>query len=220
MGVGKIICIGLNYADHAAESNIAEPSEPVIFFKATSAITGPNDPVQIPRGSEKTDWEVKLAVVIGTRASYVSEADALGHVAGYCVINDLSERAFQLERGGQWVKGKSCDTFAPLGPYLVTRDEVPDPQDLAMTLSVNARTFQSSSTAQMIFPVAHLVSYLSQFMTLEPGDIISSGTPAGVGLGQSPKMFLKPGDVVDLCIEGLGRQRQDVIAAPPAKGQP
>lgn len=213
-GVGKMICIGLNYADHAAESQAEPPSEPVVFFKATTAITGPMDPVVLPVGSQKSDWEVELGVVIGRRASYVAEEDALDHVAGYLVVNDLSERAYQLERGGQWVKGKSCDTFAPLGPWLVTRDEVPDPQALSLFLRVNGHTFQRGTTANMIFSVAHIVSYLSQFMTLVPGDIISTGTPAGVGLGQKPPVYLKPGDVMELGIEGLGDQRQDVVAHP------
>lgn len=213
-GVGKIICVGLNYADHAAESGATPPAEPVIFFKSTTSITGPMDDVVLPRGSEKTDWEVELGVVIGKRASYVTEADALDHVAGYLVVNDLSERAYQLERGGQWVKGKSCDTFAPLGPWLVTRDEVSDPQALSLFLRVNGEPFQDGTTANMIFGVAHIVSYLSAFMTLMPGDIISTGTPAGVGLGQKPPLYLKPGDVMELGIEGLGEQRQKVIAHP------
>ena len=207
-GVGKFICIGLNYSDHAAESGNAVPSEPVIFMKATSAITGPNDDILIPRGSEKTDWEVELGVVIGKAAKYVSEADALEHVAGYCVANDVSERSFQAERQGQWTKGKSCDTFGPIGPWLVTRDEVPDPQNLNMWLDVNGVRRQSGSTGTMVYGVAHLVAYLSQFMTLEPGDVISTGTPPGVGLGMKPPTYLKPGDVVELGISGLGSQRQ------------
>ena len=211
-GTGKFICIGLNYADHAAESGMAVPPEPVIFMKATSAICGPNDPVIIPRGSEKTDWEVELGVVIGTKAKYVSEADAMAHVAGYCVINDVSERAFQTERAGQWTKGKSCDNFGQIGPYLVTRDEVADPQNLSMWLTVNGKTMQNGSTKTMVYGVAHVVSYLSQFMTLHPGDVISTGTPPGVGMGMKPPTYLRAGDVVELGIEGLGQQRQDVIA--------
>jgi 2,4-diketo-3-deoxy-L-fuconate hydrolase len=204
----KIICIGLNYADHAREAGMELPKEPVVFFKATSALCGPNDDLVIPKGSTKTDWEVELAVVIGKKASYVSEADAFQHVAGYCLHNDYSERAFQLERGGQWVKGKSCDTFAPLGPYLVTPEEVGDPHQLAMWLSVNGVMRQQSNTNQMVFGVGFLIHYLSQFMTLLPGDIISTGTPAGVGLGFKPPVYLQPGDVVELGIEKLGRQRQ------------
>ena len=205
---GKFICIGLNYADHAAESGMAVPPEPVIFMKATSAIGGPNDEVRIPRGSQKTDWEVELAVIIGTAAKYVSEADALRHVAGYAVTNDVSERAFQTERAGQWTKGKSCDTFGPLGPWLVTRDAVADPQDLAMWLTVNGEKRQNGSTRTMVYGVAHLVSYLSQFMTLHPGDVISTGTPPGVGMGMKPPVFLQDGDVVELGIAGLGSQKQ------------
>lgn len=211
--IGKIICVGLNYTDHAAESGMEVPTEPVIFYKATSSLVGPDDDVLIPRGSEKTDWEVELGVVIGTRASYVSEQDALDHVAGYCVINDLSERDFQLNRGGGWLKGKGCDTFCPLGPWLVTTDEVSDPHSLKMTLSVNGHRYQDGSTATMIYKVPYLVSYISQFMTLEPGDVISTGTPAGVGLGQNPPVFLKAGDVMTLEIEGLGSQTQTVRAA-------
>ena len=211
-GTGKFICIGLNYADHAAESGLDVPPEPVVFMKATSAICGPNDPIIIPRGSAKTDWEVELAVIIGTRAKYVSEADAMNHVAGFAVTNDVSERGFQIERAGQWTKGKSCDNFGQIGPYLVTREEVADPQDLAMWLTVNGETMQNGSTATMVYGVAHVVSYLSQFMTLHPGDVISTGTPPGVGMGRTPQRYLKPGDVVELGIEGLGQQRQDVIA--------
>ncbi len=211
-GTGKFICIGLNYSDHAAETGASVPPEPIIFMKATSAICGPNDPIVIPRGSEKTDWEVELAVIIGTRAKHVSEADALAHVAGYAVTNDVSERAFQIERSGQWTKGKSCDNFGQLGPWLVTRDEVADPQALPMWLTVNGAKLQDGSTATMVYGVAHLVSYLSQFMTLHPGDVISTGTPPGVGMGQKPPRYLKPGDVVELGIEGLGAQRQDVVA--------
>ena len=212
-GVGKIICIGLNYSDHAAESGMEVPEEPVIFFKATSAIVGPDDDVLIPRGSEKTDWEVELGVVIGERASYIPEAEAMDHVAGYCIVNDLSERAFQLERSGQWVKGKSCDTFAPLGPWLVTTDEIDDPHALKMTLDVNGHRYQDGSTATMVFKIPFLVSYLSQFMTLEPGDVISTGTPPGVGLGQNPPVYLREGDVMQLEIAGLGTQTQHVKRA-------
>ncbi|MCC5974521.1 MAG: fumarylacetoacetate hydrolase family protein [Rubellimicrobium sp.] len=211
-GTGKFICIGLNYADHAAESGLAVPPEPVIFMKATSAICGPNDPIIIPRTSEKTDWEVELAVIIGTKCKYVSEADALNYVAGYAVANDVSERAFQAERAGQWTKGKSCDNFGQLGPWLVTRDEVADPQNLSMWLTVNGETMQNGSTKTMVYGVAHVVSYLSQFMTLHPGDVISTGTPPGVGLGMKPPRYLKAGEVVELGIEGLGQQRQDVVA--------
>lgn len=211
--VGKFICIGLNYADHAAESGIAVPSEPVVFMKATSAITGPNDPIIKPRNSTKLDWEVELGIVIGKRASYVAEAEASDHIAGYCVINDVSERAFQLERGGQWDKGKGCDSFGPIGPYLVTRDEVADPLNLNLWLTVNGKQFQNGSTREMVFGPAFLVHYLSQFMSLQPGDIISTGTPPGVGLGQKPPLYLEVGDVVKLGIEGLGTQTQTVIAA-------
>jgi 2-keto-4-pentenoate hydratase/2-oxohepta-3-ene-1,7-dioic acid hydratase in catechol pathway len=213
-GTGKFICIGLNYSDHAAETGATVPPEPIIFMKATSAICGPNDPIIIPRGSEKTDWEVELAVIIGTRAKYVTEAEALKHVAGYAVTNDVSERTFQIERSGQWTKGKSCDNFGQIGPWLVTRDEVADPQNLPMWLTVNGKTYQNGSTKTMVYGVAHLVSYLSQFMTLHPGDVISTGTPPGVGLGQKPPHYLKAGDVVELGIAGLGQQRQDVIADP------
>jgi 2-keto-4-pentenoate hydratase/2-oxohepta-3-ene-1,7-dioic acid hydratase in catechol pathway len=211
-GTGKFICIGLNYADHAAESGMAVPPEPVIFMKATSAICGPNDPIIIPRKSVKTDWEVELGVVIGTKAKYVSEAEAMDYVAGYAVTNDVSEREFQIERSGQWTKGKSCDNFGQLGPWLVTRDEVADPQNLSMWLTVNGEKMQNGSTKTMVYGVAHLVSYLSQFMTLHPGDVISTGTPPGVGLGLKPPRYLKAGDVVELSIEGLGTQRQDCIA--------
>ena len=211
-GTGKFICIGLNYADHAAESGMAVPPEPVIFMKATSAICGPNDPIIIPRGSEKTDWEVELGVIIGTKAKYVSVEEAMKHVAGYAVTNDVSERAFQIERAGQWTKGKSCDNFGQLGPWLVTRDEVSDPQNLKMWLTLNGETMQNGSTKTMVYGVAYLVSYLSQFMTLHPGDVISTGTPPGVGLGMKPPRYLKAGEVVELGIEGLGSQRQDVIA--------
>ena len=208
-GTGKFICIGLNYADHAEEAGMEVPPEPVIFMKATSAICGPNDPILIPRGSEKTDWEVELAVVIGKHAKYVNEADALDYVAGYCLTNDVSERAFQIERAGQWTKGKSCDNFGQIGPWLVTRDEVADPQNLDMWLTVNGTTMQNGSTRTMVYGVAHVIAYLSQFMSLHPGDVISTGTPPGVGMGQKPPTYLKAGDVVELGIEGLGTQRQE-----------
>ncbi|MES0885203.1 fumarylacetoacetate hydrolase family protein [Roseibium sp. SCP14] len=211
-GVGKFICIGLNYSDHAAESGLPVPSEPVIFAKATSAICGPNDNVEIPRGSTATDWEVELGVVIGKEAKYVDEADALDYVAGYCVINDVSERDFQAKREGQWTKGKSADTFGPIGPWLVTRDEVTDPQALPMYLDVNGKRMQDGNTNTMVYGVAHVVSYLSQFMSLQPGDIISTGTPPGVGLGMKPvPVYLKAGDEMELGIEGLGTQRQKVV---------
>jgi 2-keto-4-pentenoate hydratase/2-oxohepta-3-ene-1,7-dioic acid hydratase in catechol pathway len=212
-GTGKFVCIGLNYSDHAAETGAAVPSEPVIFMKATSAIQGPDDPVEIPRGSTKTDWEVELGVIIGKTAKYVSEAEALNHLAGYCVVNDLSERDFQIERQGQWTKGKSCDTFGPIGPWLVTKDEVSDPQALDMWLEVNGHRYQNGSTRTMVYGVAHIVSYLSQFMSLHPGDVISTGTPPGVGLGLKPPTYLKPGDRIELEILGLGRQRQQVRVA-------
>jgi len=211
--VGKIVGVGLNYRDHAAESNMAIPTEPPLFLKATSAIVGPNDDVEIPRGSEKTDWEVELGVVIGLRAKNVSIEQALAHVAGYCIVNDVSERAFQLERGGQWDKGKGCDTFAPLGPWLVTTEEIRDPQALDLWLEVDGRRFQNGNTRTMIFGVAYLISYISQFMTLHPGDVISTGTPPGVGLGQKPPVYLKPGQVMRLGIRGLGEQRQRTVAA-------
>jgi 2-keto-4-pentenoate hydratase/2-oxohepta-3-ene-1,7-dioic acid hydratase in catechol pathway len=211
VGVGKFLCIGLNYRDHAEEAGMPIPKEPIIFMKATSAIIGPTDSVTIPRGSTKTDWEVELGVVIGAAASYVSVADALNHVAGYCVVNDVSEREYQLERGGQWDKGKGCDTFGPIGPWLVTRDEIPDPQALAMWLDVDGVRKQSGSTATMIFGVAELVAYCSQFMTLHPGDIISTGTPPGVGMGMRPPQFLKAGQVMHLGISGLGEQTQTAI---------
>ena len=209
-GTGKFICIGLNYSDHAAETGATVPPEPIIFMKATSAIVGPNDDLLIPRGSEKTDWEVELGIVIGRQAKYVSEAEALDYVAGYCVVHDVSERAFQTERSGQWTKGKSCDTFGPTGPWLVTKDEVPDPQNLKMWLTVNGEFMQDGSTKTMVFGAAYLVSYLSQFLSLQPGDIISTGTPPGVGMGMKPPRYLKAGDVVELGIEGLGSQRQQV----------
>ncbi|MCC7701474.1 fumarylacetoacetate hydrolase family protein [Janthinobacterium sp. GW460P] len=212
-GVGKFLCVGLNYADHAAESGMAVPVEPVLFMKATSAIIGANDAVVLPQDSQKSDWEVELGVVIGTTARYVSEAEALSHVAGYCVVNDLSEREYQLERGGQWDKGKGCDTFGPIGPWLVTSDEVADPQNLGLWLEVNGKRVQDGNTQTMVFGVANLVSYISRFMTLYPGDIISTGTPPGVGMGQKPSaVYLKPGDTMRLGIEGLGEQRQTVHA--------
>ncbi|MDP3193062.1 fumarylacetoacetate hydrolase family protein [Rhodoferax sp.] len=210
-GVGKFIAIGLNYADHAAESGLPIPAEPIVFMKATTCIQGPNDPVMLPKGSKKTDWEVELGVVIGTKARYVSQKDALSHVAGYCTINDVSEREFQIERGGTWDKGKGCDTFGPLGPWLVTRDEVPNPQKLGMWLDLNGQRMQTGSTRTMIFSVAKLVSYVSQFMTLMPGDVITTGTPPGVGLGMKPPLYLKKGDVMTLGIEGLGEQQQVVV---------
>ena len=210
-GTRKFLCVGLNYADHAAESGMTVPPEPVVFMKATSAICGPNDDVRIPRGSQKSDWEVELGVVIGERAKYVAEADALNYVAGYCIVNDLSEREFQLERSGQWVKGKSCDTFGPLGPWLVTRDEVPDPQKLQLWLEVDGHRYQNGSTQTMVYGVAHLVSYLSQFMSLEPGDVVSTGTPPGVGLGLKPPQYLRAGQTMRLGIEGLGEQRQTTV---------
>ena len=212
-GVGKFLCVGLNYADHAAESGMAVPAEPVLFMKATSAIIGANDAVVMPRDSKKSDWEVELGVVIGTTARYVSEADALSHVAGYCVVNDLSEREYQLERGGQWDKGNGCDTFGPIGPWLVTSDEVADPQNLGLWLEVNGKRVQDGNTRTMVFGVANLVSYISRFMTLYPGDIISTGTPPGVGMGQKPAaVYLKPGDTMRLGISGLGEQSQTVHA--------
>ena len=209
--VGKFICIGLNYADHAAESGMALPAEPVLFMKATSCICGPNDDVVLPKGSQKTDWEVELGVVIGKEAKYLREEDALSHVAGYCVVNDLSERAFQLEGTGQWVKGKSADTFGPIGPWLVTADEVPNPKNLRLWLEVDGHRYQNGSTNTMIFDVPYLVSYLSRFMSLQPGDIISTGTPPGVGLGQKPPVYLREGNIITLGIEGLGEQRQTVV---------
>jgi 2,4-didehydro-3-deoxy-L-rhamnonate hydrolase len=210
--IGKFICVGLNYADHAAESGMAVPEQPILFMKATSAVVGPDDTVVIPRDSHKTDWEVELGVVIGDKAHDVPVETALQHVAGYAVINDLSEREFQLEHGGQWVKGKSCDTFGPIGPWLVTRDEIEDPQNLALWLEVNGHRYQDGNTRTMVFTVAKLVSYISRYMTLMPGDVISTGTPPGVGLGQKPPVYLKPGDVMELGIEGLGQQRQQTVA--------
>ena len=210
--VGKFIAIGLNYADHAAESNLPIPKEPIVFMKATTCIQGPNDDVMLPKGSVKTDWEVELGVVIGTKARYVSQKEALNFVAGYCTINDVSEREYQIERGGTWDKGKGCDTFGPIGPWLVTRDEVPNPQKLAMWLDVNGKRAQNGSTKTMIFSVAKIVSYVSQFMTLMPGDVITTGTPPGVGMGMKPNaVFLKKGDVMKLGIEGLGEQQQTVV---------
>ena len=212
--VGKFICVGLNYSDHARETGNAIPTEPILFMKATSAITGPNDGILIPRGSTKTDWEVELGVVIGTRAKYVTAADALSHVAGYCLVNDLSERSFQLEGTGQWVKGKSADTFGPIGPWLVTADEIDDPQNLDLWLEVDGHRYQNGNTKTMVFGVAHLVSYISRFMSLQPGDIISSGTPPGVGLGLKPPVFLRAGQQVRLGISGLGIQQQMVSDDP------
>jgi 2-keto-4-pentenoate hydratase/2-oxohepta-3-ene-1,7-dioic acid hydratase in catechol pathway len=206
--VGKFVCIGLNYSDHAAESGMAVPPEPVIFMKATSAICGPNDGIEIPRGAEKTDWEVELGIVIGKAAKYVDEAQALEHVAGYCIVNDVSERSFQIERSGQWTKGKSADTFGPIGPWLVTRDEIPTPQNLRMWLEVDGKRFQDGSTETMVYGAAFVVSYLSRFMSLQPGDVIATGTPPGVGMGQKPPVYLRPGNRVRLGIEGLGQQEQ------------
>lgn len=211
--VGKFICIGLNYADHAAESGMPVPEEPVVFMKATSAITGPNDNVIKPRNSTKLDWEVELGIIIGKHCSYVELEDAMDHIAGYCVINDVSERNFQLERGGQWDKGKGCDSFGPIGPYVVTKDEVINPLNLNLWLTVNGKTFQNGSTRHMVFGPEFLVHYLSQFMSLQPGDIISTGTPPGVGLGQKPPLYLEPGDVIELGIEGMGVQKQIVVQA-------
>ncbi|MDJ0972727.1 MAG: fumarylacetoacetate hydrolase family protein [Kiloniellales bacterium] len=211
--VGKLVCIGLNYRDHAEESGQPVPEEPVIFMKATSSLSGPDDPVIIPRGSEKTDWEVELAFVIGKEARYIEQADWADYIAGYCVCNDVSERAFQLEGTGQWVKGKSADSFAPLGPWMVTRDEIPDPQALDVWLEVDGTRRQGGNTRTMIFPVAELVTYVSRFMSLQPGDVISTGTPPGVGLGHKPPIFLSPGQVMTLGIEGLGAQRQEVVAS-------
>ncbi len=212
--VPNFYCIGLNYARHAAEAGMDLPREPILFSKATSALSGPYDPVIIPRGSEKTDWEVELGVVIGRRAEHVSEAEALNCVAGYCVVNDVSERAFQIERGGQWIKGKSAPTFGPVGPWLVSADEVPDPQSLRLSMRLNGEVKQDSSTSDMVFPVAEIISYMSRFMALVPGDIIATGTPEGVGMGLEPPRFLRPGDVMELEVEGLGRQRQEVVAWP------
>ncbi len=211
--VGKFICIGLNYSDHAEETGMSVPPEPIIFFKATSAIIGPNDNIIIPKNSKKSDWEVELGVVIGKEAKYITEEEAHDHIAGYCVVNDLSERAFQLEHSGQWVKGKSCDTFGPIGPYLVTPDEIEDPQNLSMWLDVNGKRMQDGSTKTMVYEVNFLISYLSRFMSLQPGDIISTGTPPGVGMGMKPQVFLKPGDEMKLGIQGLGEQTQKTVPA-------
>ena len=211
--IGKFICIGLNYSDHAEETGMEVPPEPIMFMKATSAVIGPNDDVIIPKNSFKSDWEVELGVIIGKEAKYISEDQSQDHIAGYCVVNDLSERAFQIERSGQWVKGKSCDTFGPIGPYLVTKDEVADPQNLKMWLDVNGKRMQDGTTSTMVYGVNFLVSYLSQFMSLQPGDIISTGTPPGVGMGMKPQVFLKPGDVMRLGVEGLGEQKQMTVAA-------
>ena len=211
-GIGKILAIGLNYTDHAAEIGLPIPDEPVLFTKAISALSGPNDPVVLPKGSRKADWEAELAFVVGTEARYVDESDALDYVAGYAVMNDVSERQFQLEQGGQWIKGKSADTFAPLGPWLVTRDEVPDPHALDIWLELNGERRQDGNTRTMIFTIAYLLSYLSRFLTLKPGDVVTTGTPPGVGLGYDPPVFLRPGDVMELGIEGLGTQRQEVVA--------
>jgi len=210
--VGKCICVGLNYSDHAAESGMEVPPEPVLFFKATSAIVGPNDTIEIPKGSVATDWEVELAIVIGKDGKYIEESDALQHIAGYCVVNDVSERDFQNKRSGQWVKGKSADTFGPMGPWMVSRDEIPDPQSLGMHLEVNGESKQNGSTNTMVYKVPFLVSYISQFMSLQAGDVISTGTPPGVGMGMNPQQYLKAGDVVTLGIDGLGEQRQQVVA--------
>lgn len=212
--VGKLLCIGLNYSDHAAETGAPVPEEPILFMKSTTSIVGPNDDVVLPKGSRKGDWEVELGIVIGSRARYVDEADAFDYVAGYCVFNDVSEREYQLEGTGQWVKGKSGDTFAPFGPWMVTRDEVPDPQNLGIWLEVDGKRCQDGSTRTMIFPVDHLVSYVSRYMTLEPGDIIPTGTPPGVGMGQKPPVYLRPGNVMRLGIDGLGELQQNVVAHP------
>ena len=211
--IGKFICIGLNYSDHAEETGMEVPPEPIMFFKATSAVMGPNDDVIIPKNSVKSDWEVELGIIIGKEAKYISEDQSQDHIAGYCVVNDLSERAFQLERSGQWVKGKSCDTFGPIGPYLVTKDEVADPQNLKLWLDVNGKRMQDGTTKTMVYGVNFVVSYISQFMSLQPGDIISTGTPPGVGMGMKPQVFLKPGDVMELGIEGMGEQKQKTISA-------
>jgi 2-keto-4-pentenoate hydratase/2-oxohepta-3-ene-1,7-dioic acid hydratase in catechol pathway len=211
-GTGKMMCIGLNYSEHAAETGAAIPKEPILFMKATSAIVGPSDDVRIPRGSTHTDWEVELGVIIGTRAKYVSEADALKYVAGYCVSHDLSEREYQKDRGGQWTKGKSCDTFGPIGPWLVTTDEIPDPQNIKMWLEVDGKRMQNGTTATMIFGVRKLISYLSEFFSLLPGDVISTGTPSGVGMGMKPPTYLRPGQTVRLGLEGLGEQQQRMLA--------
>jgi 2-keto-4-pentenoate hydratase/2-oxohepta-3-ene-1,7-dioic acid hydratase in catechol pathway len=215
-GIGKILCIGRNYAEHAAETGNSVLDEPIVFSKAISSLSGPNDPVVIPRNSHKSDWEVELGVVIGRVARYVTEEEALDHVAGYCIVNDVSEREFQLERSGQWVKGKSCDTFAPVGPWLVTPDEIADPQALSLSTTVNGHRYQDGNTRDMVFGVAFLIHYLSQFMSLQPGDVIATGTPSGIGMALKPPVFLKPGDVMELEVEGLGKQRQEVVAFDPA----
>ena len=211
--IGKFICIGLNYSDHAEETGMEVPPEPIMFFKATSAVIGANDDVIIPKKSLKSDWEVELGIIIGKEAKYINEDQSQDHIAGYCIVNDLSERAFQLERSGQWVKGKSCDTFGPIGPYLVTKDEIPDPQNLKLWLDVNGKRMQNGTTKTMVYGVNFLVSYISQFMSLQPGDIISTGTPPGVGMGMKPQVFLKPGDTMELGIEGMGVQKQKTISA-------
>ena len=211
--IGKFICIGLNYSDHAEETGMQVPPEPIMFFKATSAVIGPNDDVIIPKNSVKSDWEVELGIIIGKEAKYISEDQSQDHIAGYCVVNDLSERAFQLERSGQWVKGKSCDTFGPIGPYLVTKDEVVDPQNLKLWLDLNGERMQDGTTQTMVYGVNFIVSYISQFMSLQPGDIISTGTPPGVGMGMKPQVFLKPGDIMELGIEGMGQQKQKTVSA-------
>ena len=211
--MGKFICIGLNYSDHAKETGMKVPPEPIMFFKATSAVIGPNDDVIIPRNSSKSDWEVELGIIIGKEAKYITEDESQDYISGYCVVNDLSERAFQLERSGQWVKGKSCDTFGPIGPYLVTKDEIDDPQNLKLWLDVNGKRMQDGTTKTMVYGVNFLVSYISQFMSLQPGDIISTGTPPGVGMGMTPQIFLKPGDIMELGIEGIGEQKQKTISS-------
>jgi 2-keto-4-pentenoate hydratase/2-oxohepta-3-ene-1,7-dioic acid hydratase in catechol pathway len=211
--MGKFICIGLNYSDHAKETGMKVPPEPIMFFKATSAVIGPNDDVIIPRNSSKSDWEVELGIIIGKEAKYITEDQSQDYISGYCVVNDLSERAFQLERSGQWVKGKSCDTFGPIGPYLVTKDEIDDPQNLKLWLDVNGKRMQDGTTKTMVYGVNFLVSYISQFMSLQPGDIISTGTPPGVGMGMKPQIFLKPGDIMELGIEGIGEQKQKTISS-------
>ena len=211
--MGKFICIGLNYSDHAKETGMKVPPEPIMFFKATSAVIGPNDDVIIPKNSSKSDWEVELGIIIGKEAKYITEDQSQDYISGYCVVNDLSERAFQLERSGQWVKGKSCDTFGPIGPYLVTKDEIDDPQNLKLWLDVNGKRMQDGSTKTMVYSVNFLVSYISQFMSLQPGDIISTGTPPGVGMGMTPQIFLKPGDIMELGIEGIGEQKQKTISS-------
>ena len=211
--IGKFICIGLNYADHAEETGQQVPPEPIIFFKATSAVVGPNDDIEIPKNSTKSDWEVELGVIIGKETKYINENESQSHIAGYCVVNDLSERKFQIEHSGQWVKGKSCDTFGPIGPYIVTKDEIEDPQNLKLWLDLNGKRMQDGSTKTMVYGVNFLVSYISKFMSLQPGDIISTGTPPGVGMGLNPQVWLKPGDEMHLGIEGLGEQKQKTVSA-------